>query len=440
LVTAPLRPSQDPLQALLAKVQRAEQEQNLDEAARLYKEILRLRPNWIEAEFNLGTIYYTQKKYPEAIGLFDEVIRQDRGLADAYLFQGVSYYQTDQYTKALASLKKFCSLKPEDPQIHFFLGAVYYELGDYSNAALQDLGQLKTGSDQDRAYYQLGKAYQALADEALKTLRGKGKKDQEVLEEALKPGVLECQQSKGLADGLLLTACLNVSEDLSAGTTALMEAQRRAPGDKDVTFWSFRLYSALAESAYAKLVARSPNSFLAALSRAENLGWQGKRPEAEREYQRAIQLSDSDPEALISYGKFEDKVGQYGEATGLFQRALALEPSNLRAAALLGEAYVMNNQPEQAVSQLDRVVRSSPEDNKSRIYLAEATDSLGHLEDAIKILEQADSDEDGRIHYMLGKYYLRKGEKAKADQAFATFQRLQRARKDEYGADGSKNQ
>jgi len=436
----PLGPSQDPLQALLAKVQRAEQEQNLEEAARLYKEILRLRPHWIEAEFNLGTIYYTQKNYPEAIGLFNEVIRQDRGAADAYLFQGVSYYQTDQYTKALASLKEFSSLKPEDPQIHYFLGAVYSELGDYSNAALQDLEQLKNGSDQDRAYYQLGKAYQALADEALKTLNGKREKDHKVLEEALKPGVLECQQSTGLADGLLLKACLNVSEDLSAGTRALREAQRRAPGDEVVMFWSFRLYSAMAESAYAKLVARSPNSALAALLRADSLEGEGKRPEAAREYQRAIQLSDSDPEPLISYGKFEDKVGQYGEAIGLFQRALALDPSNLRTAALLGEAYVMNNQPEQAASQLDRVVRSSPEDNRSRIYFAEATDSLGHVEDAIKILEQADSDEDGRIHYMLGKYYLRKGEKAKADQAFATFQRLQRARKNEYGAEGSKNQ
>jgi tetratricopeptide (TPR) repeat protein len=174
---------------------------------------------------------------------------------DAYLFHGVSYYQTDQYTRALASLKKFCSLKPEDPQIHFFLGAVYYELGDYSNAALQDLEQLRTGSDQDRTYYYLGKAYQALGDEALRTLRGRGEKDQKVLAEALKPRVLECQQTKGLADGLLLTAWLNVSEDLSAGTAALMEAQRHAPEDKAVTFWSFRLYSALAESAYAKIVA-----------------------------------------------------------------------------------------------------------------------------------------------------------------------------------------
>lgn len=93
----------------------------------------------------------------------------------------------------------------------------------------------------------------------------------------------------------------------------------------------------------------------------------------------------------------------------------------------------MTQQPQQALAYLARVVQSNPKDAQSRIYFAEAYEALGRLPDAIKTLEQAGNDEDGRIHYLLGKYYLRQGQKAKADQAFATFQRLQAARKKEYG-------
>ncbi len=425
----PLGPSQDRLQALIAKAQRAEQQQDLEEAASAYGEILRLRPHWTEAEFNLATVYYSQKKYPEAVRLFDEVIRHNPALADAYLFRGVAYYHTEQSAKALTSLKKFLSLKPENPQVHFFLGAVYYDLGDYSKAAVQYLEQVKIGLDRDRAYYHLGKAYQALAGEALKMLKGKSGEAQKVIGDAPGQEGPDCQQAKGLARGLIFAACLNASNNFSAATTALLEANRRAPGDQDVAYWSFRLYSLLGQTAYARLAVLSPSSYLVAKMHAEMLEQQGKRPEADREFQHAVELGGSDPEPLIAYGKFKDKVGQFDQAIPLFQRALALDPFNLRVAALLGEAYLMNNQPQAAIAHLDRVVRLNPKDTQSRIYLAQALESLGHLDDAIKILEQATSDEDGRIHYMLGKYYLRKGQKEEAAHAFETFRRRQRATK-----------
>src|ERR1051325_9879394 len=73
------------LRVLVQKAQAAEQKDDLEEAAALYRQMLKIRPHWASAEFNLGLVCHSQKKYWGAIRLMPEATRHRPAFADAYL-------------------------------------------------------------------------------------------------------------------------------------------------------------------------------------------------------------------------------------------------------------------------------------------------------------------------------------------------------------------
>ena len=162
--------AEEGIRELIRKAQAAEQAEKLDQAAEAYQEILKLRPHWPAAEFNLALVYHSQKKYPEAIRLLDEVLRHDPALADAYLFLGASYYYTDQYEKAAPSLERFLKLRPGDRQVRVLLAAAYREMENYRDAARLYLEQARLTPQDGDLYYFIGQSFVELAREAVARL------------------------------------------------------------------------------------------------------------------------------------------------------------------------------------------------------------------------------------------------------------------------------
>ena len=65
LPAKPAPPTGDDLQQLISSAQSAEQANRLDDAARLYEQILAKRPKWAAAALNLGLVYHSAARYPE---------------------------------------------------------------------------------------------------------------------------------------------------------------------------------------------------------------------------------------------------------------------------------------------------------------------------------------------------------------------------------------
>jgi tetratricopeptide (TPR) repeat protein len=428
-----IRNAEDPIPALIEEARAAEKNENLDEAARAYQEILRIRPHWGAVEFNLGLVYSSQKKYAEAIQLLTQVLQDDRSLVDAHLFLGVAYYHTDHYAKAVSSLKRFLELRPYDPEVHFFLAATYYSQGDYPNAALQYLEQMKVGPNRADVYYYLSKTYLALAGEALIELkRQKALPERKVaLEEVFQKDLDECAQARRSPKAQLRAACTVQQGDYSKATSGLIAAQSRTPHDPRIQYEALRVYTRMAGEIFARLVTLSPDSYFVPMLRAANLQQEGKYTDADRQYELAEPLAGDDSEVFVEHGKLKDAMGQFREAIPLFQKALALDPNSVRVSSLLGEVYWLTGQPEAALPSLQKVVRANPNDAQSRMYLARALESLGRLDDAIGILREAPSDDDGRIHFMLAKYYYRQEKKEDAERASEFFRQRQQVKKNQ---------
>src|SRR5262249_23573915 len=68
------RPS-DTFNRLSRMAQKASAENRLDDASRLYKKALAIRPTWADGWWSLGTLEYDQNHYTKAGGDFKQVIK-----------------------------------------------------------------------------------------------------------------------------------------------------------------------------------------------------------------------------------------------------------------------------------------------------------------------------------------------------------------------------
>ena len=158
---------------ILALMKRAKEDQvagKMAGAIEAYSNVLRIRPTWGPAEFNLGLVYHQQKRYQDSVPLFIRALRHDPSLESAWLFRGIGEFNLGYTRRALDSLQRFVRVRPADPQGRFFLAGVYFALEDYANAALEYIEQLRTTPDRDKVLYQLGECYLALARKQAKRL------------------------------------------------------------------------------------------------------------------------------------------------------------------------------------------------------------------------------------------------------------------------------
>jgi tetratricopeptide (TPR) repeat protein len=599
LLTPPAICVTDSVEELMQKADVAQKAGNEDAAAALYREVLRIRPRWGPAEYNLGLMLALQDQYADAIKLFTLALEDDPSLVAAYLFRGIAYFNLGQPKDALPSLQQYLRVRPSDGQVRFFLGGTYYALGDYLNGAQQYLAQIEITPRQEDLYYYLGECYLAMGREARKTMAqgAEGKyflwltmgeeqaqeKDTSLAEqsireaiklnpaasdayvrlgnifllegkpieakaqfgEALKREPQDCHALEGVGDAelamgnvvasmtkygvvarsrrlcieepppenlglspiefglrlksvaeylsspkwqpdatfelarlgygasedashtgtagpekgrnvsamsrenewcftptesreplsqpqalLSLASCREMNDDLRGAISALVATRQGTPLDFRAAYWAFRLYMRLAQRAFSSLAALSPGSYLLAEIRAELLEMRGRDEEAESEYKKAIALSGRDPNPLIEYGRFKCKLSQLDQAISILKEALVLAPYNARTNALIGEAYYMENEFAAAVPCLQIVIRANPDNEDSRIHLAQSLAKLGRTNEGITLLEAAPSDSDGRIHFVLARYYGAQGRKEDMERALAIFAKRQKEIKD----------
>jgi tetratricopeptide (TPR) repeat protein len=84
----------------------AREQERLDEAERLYREAVRLRPAWREGWWYLGTMLYDQDRYEEARAALRRFTTLDAKVAAGWAFLGLCEFEIKAYEEALAHLQR----------------------------------------------------------------------------------------------------------------------------------------------------------------------------------------------------------------------------------------------------------------------------------------------------------------------------------------------
>jgi tetratricopeptide (TPR) repeat protein len=91
------------------------EKENSDEQAALFLKAIQIQPDFIEAHYNLGLIYFHQEKMKEAIGHFEAVLKFDPKFDEGINFILASAYQEiGDFPSTIMALERGLLFKPND--------------------------------------------------------------------------------------------------------------------------------------------------------------------------------------------------------------------------------------------------------------------------------------------------------------------------------------
>ncbi|MEW6209126.1 MAG: protein kinase [Acidobacteriota bacterium] len=139
--------------------------------------------------------------------------------------------------------------------------------------------------------------------------------------------------------------------------------------------------------------------------------------DAEREYQRAIELNPNDATAHEFYGFYLMTLGRFEQAVAESKRAQELDPLSLEANTFLGQTLYFAGRYEEAVRQLRKTIDLDP--NYWFAYLAlsrvyEETKQLDEMMATIQKARQKESAADSQLMAALGRGYALMGRRREA--------------------------
>jgi tetratricopeptide (TPR) repeat protein len=103
-------PSGDRIQPSVERIQKdaeaARQANHLDDAIKLYKRGVAIKPSWEEGWWSLGTIYYSLDQYEDARDAFRHLASLEPGVGAPWAMLGLCEFETKQYDQAISHLHR----------------------------------------------------------------------------------------------------------------------------------------------------------------------------------------------------------------------------------------------------------------------------------------------------------------------------------------------
>ncbi|MBD3184237.1 tetratricopeptide repeat protein [Candidatus Poribacteria bacterium] len=103
----------------------------------LFKEVIRLKPDMMEAHFNIGVSYRMKDDIDNQIYHFQEAIKLEPDMPEIHYNLGLAYSDAQRYYEAVEEFKKVIKLKPSFKDAHFQMGKALYKQERYNEAAKQ---------------------------------------------------------------------------------------------------------------------------------------------------------------------------------------------------------------------------------------------------------------------------------------------------------------
>jgi tetratricopeptide (TPR) repeat protein len=455
---------------LVAKSERGKQlmaEQKFEEAADVYRQLVKAVPGNPGLLLNLGMALHLAGHSRAAIAPLAQALKMDGNVLPAYLFLGASYLAEGDAGRALAPLQKYVRLQPGDPGGQQTLGDALMALDRYADAAdhFRKVRELEPANP--HAYYGLVRCYTELAKAAFAQVEHAApesawwfalvgdermrrhqlhsafffyKKAEEKMPHLpdLHAAIATVYEAAGHADwaaserkqqGILDCAAMPDACDFIAGR--YVDVIRRGGESVAARFWQSRAFSQLAEEAFERLE-RLPDGPEIHELRAERFANERKYTEAVAEWRKALEYVPNDEHLREELLSALYRAKQTDEALRLCDDLLKANPSSPELNFIKGDLLLSSQRPEEAIPYLERAVRVKPDLLAAQHALGRAYMQVGKKSAAIPHLERALAiDSDGSLRYQLAQAYRATGQTESARNMLEQARERQKADQEE---------
>ncbi len=452
--------------AVSKKAEEAMNSKNFSEAAGLYRELNFRYPDIPGLKMNLGMALFFLGKPVEALVFLEEVTVLDPSLESAWFFSGMANMDVGRPDQAVKFLNEYLNRKPVDYDARQIYADALSSIKRYEESVDEYQEVLKAQPGNPKAWFGVGTSFEALSNqyfdkldslapesgywlalvadsrvvqkqfssayflyrkalEQLPQLRGvhysisriyreREEAEWAAIEEKKESdlGVPDCSKEK--------LVCSYLQGDFSR---IVEEGDPNKPED---LYWIIQAYNQLAVASFSRLN-ELPSSYEVHVLRArmqENLGryW-----ESVSEWKQALEFVPGDDYVRnqLAINLYMNR--NYQDSNKIVQELLKSEPDDSRLNFLAGDILVYEQQAEQAVPYLEKAVQADDSYIAAHSSLGRAYMSLGKAVEAIPHLEKAlETDEDGSIHYQLGRAYQRSGQTDLASEIMGKYQEIRK--------------
>ncbi len=370
-------------------------DRQVDESIRLFQEAINLKPDFVEAEFNLALAYH--RKYGterEIVQLARVLVIDPRNiLARNTLTRRLE--ETGKFDEALRMALETIRMAPESAEARLFAGKGLLNTGDIPGAVEQLESAILADPSLLEAHHHLAVAFLKL-----------GRKD-DASREFDKAESLREMQHASIAASIQMS---QVNARLEAGDTSgaisvLRQVIKAKPrwADARITFGRILSMSGDASGAFEQFeeaVRLAPDDFDAVYGLAYLNAKKGALRKAIPLFLRAREVRPSSVEVHYNLGSAYLSEGYAPLATKEFRMAVSLSASYFPAQVGLGAALLASNKSTEAVAPLTRALELRPDSAQAERLLATAQQRRGRKREAEALLARAialQASEDGRI-------------------------------------------
>lgn len=333
--------------------------------------------------------------------------------AAPHIHAGIVADREHRLDDAIAEFKKATEADPKSAPAFLDLGQAYLEKHDYASAVPAFKRALELNSSIEGGHELLGYALlaQGYADESIPHFE------------------------KAHVEGALGIALVEAGRPSDA-IPHLQSAIAKDPDDPDLLYYLGRAAGILSKQAFDALEDRFPDSARAHQMMAENYAVLRDEPNAQKEYEAAIQAKPDTLDLHMELGQLYARAQQWDKAEAEFRAETQLQPGKAEAFYRLGDALLQQGNAADALTALERSDKLRPGMPQTLFDLGKASSLLNDPAAAEKywlhILSlEKDTALAAQAHFGLATIYRRQGKQAEADREMQEFQKLQSDRPSE---------
>jgi tetratricopeptide (TPR) repeat protein len=311
----------------------------LEKAATEYRDLLTIKPDYLEAQANLGVVLAQLRRFDEAITAYEAALKLAPNFLPLRLNMGIAYYRAGRFEKAVPVFEQVLNSAPETLQARQLLGLSLVELGRDAEALPHLQQALRLAPDDPAVLYSLGLAYLRLG----------------------KPEMRDTvNRLSELSDGLAAAYLLKGQALLS----------------------SFEFERAIPELEMAKKL----NPELPRLHYSLGLGYLklGRNQQAIICFETELARAPRDFSTFYYLAYLHEAEGDLSAALARLEAGLKLEPQSVAGNTLLGKILIKQGKAAEALLPLQKAVKQDPQDPDKRFMLARVYQQMGRDEEAAR--------------------------------------------------------